>query len=285
MSEPTTPSGGLEGFAVLVTGGGSGIGLGCAQRFATDGAHVTVCGRTEDRLVEAAAQIRSTAAPGVEIQQIVCDVTDEDQVASAVALAAAPTGQIDGVVASAGGGSGLWPLTQVPAEDFRSVMDLNVTGTFLTLKHWARLMASKGRGSFVGMSSIAASRSHRWFGPYGVAKAAIDALVELAADELGPSGLRVNSIRPGLTDTELVGFVTAGGDVLDDYRGNMPLGRVGTVDDIASLARYLIGPESTWVTGQAISADGGHHLRSGPDYSSLIEPLYGADGLRGIVED
>lgn len=284
MTEPTTPSGGLEGFSTLITGGGSGIGLGCARRFAADGAHVTICGRTEDRLVDAADEIRSVGAADVEVRHIVCDVTDEDQVAAAIALAAEPTGVVDGVVASAGGSAGLWPITQIPVEDFRSVMELNVTGTFLTLKHWARLMASAGAGSFVGMSSVAAPRAHRWFGPYGVAKAAIDTLVELAADELGPSDLRVNSIRPGLTDTELVGFVTAGGEVLDNYRQNMPLGRVGTVDDIASLARFLIGPDSSWITGQAISADGGHHLRAGPDYSSLIQPLYGDDGLRGVVE-
>ncbi len=284
MTEPTTPSGGLEGQSILVTGGGSGIGLGCALRFAADGAHVTVCGRTEERLLAAVEQIRSVAVTGSQIQHVVCDVTDEEQMIQTMRVAAGPTGVIDGVVASAGGNSGLWPVTQVPVEDFRAVMDLNVTGTFLTLKHWARLMAAEGHGSFVGMSSIASPRSHRWFGPYGLAKAAIDTLVELAADELGSSGIRVNSIRPGLTDTELVGFVTAGGDVLESYQDNMPLGRVGTVDDIASLARFLIGPDSTWITGQAISADGGHHLRAGPDYSSLIEPLYSADGLRGIVD-
>jgi NAD(P)-dependent dehydrogenase (short-subunit alcohol dehydrogenase family) len=284
MTEPTTPSGGLEGQSMLITGGGSGIGLGCARWFAADGANVTICGRTEEKLTAAVEEIRGVGATGIQVQHVVCDVTDEDQVAEAVDVAAAPTGVVDGVVASAGGSAGLWPISQIPVEDFRSVMELNVTGTFLTLKHWSRLMASAGHGSFVGMSSIAAPRSHRWFGPYGVAKAAIDALVELAADELGPSGIRVNSIRPGLTDTELVGFVTAGGDVLENYQQNMPLRRVGTVEDIAGLARFLIGPDSTWITGQAISADGGHHLRAGPDYSSLIEPLYGADGLRGVVD-
>ncbi len=93
----------------------------------------------------------------------------------------------------------------------------------------------------------------------------------------------MNAIRPGLVDTELVGFVTAGGPVLDDYLACMPISRVGTVEDIAAAARFLVGPESTWVTGQLINVDGGHQLTRGPDYRSLVEPIYGADALRGLI--
>ena len=85
-------------------------------------------------------------------------------------------------------------------------------------------------------------------------KAGIDHVCRLAADELGASGVRVNCIQPGLVDTELVAFVTAGGPVLDSYLENMPIARVGTVDDVAALARFLVGPESTWITGQNPSA-------------------------------
>ena len=109
-------------------------------------------------------------------------------------------------------------------------------------------------------------------------------MCKLAADELGASGIRVNCIQPGLVDTELVAFVTAGGPVLDSYFENMPIRRVGTVEDVADLARFLVGPESTWITGQAIGVDGGHHLRAGPDYGSIVEPVYGADAMRGLVE-
>lgn len=277
------PTGGLEGSAVLVTGGGSGIGLGCARRFARDGAAVTVCGRTEDRLVSAVASI-TDAVPGADVRHVVADVTDEDSVRHAVASAAAVTGTLDGVVACAGGSETIGPITQVDVEAWRRTLDLNVTGTMLTIKHAAPLMTRAGHGSIVGISSIASSNVHPWFGAYGPAKAGIDHVCQLAALELGPSGVRVNAIRPGLVDTELVGFVTAGGEVLDDYFECMPIARVGTVDDIAALARFLIGPESTWVTGQLVNVDGGHSLTRGPSYRALVEPMFGAAGLRGIVD-
>ena len=105
-----------------------------------------------------------------------------------------------------------------------------------------------------------------------------------AAQELGPSGIRVNAVQPGLVDTELVGFITAGGDLLDDYLQQMPIARVGTVDDIAAAVRYLAGPESSWVTGQMIGVDGGHQLRRGPNYGLIVEEMYGADACRGLIE-
>ncbi|MEY2474417.1 MAG: hypothetical protein QOK28_3746, partial [Actinomycetota bacterium] len=127
-------------------------------------------------------------------------------------------------------------------------------------------------------------RSHRYFGAYGPAKAAIEALVEMGADELGPSNIRVNAVRPGLVDTELVGAITAGGPVLADYMAQMPLARVGTVDDVAAAVRFLAGPESSWITGQMLALDGGHGVRRGPDFTAYAEPAYGADALRGVVE-
>ena len=280
---PTAPRGGLEGTSMLITGGGSGIGLGCATRFAADGAHVTICGRSEARLARGVATIRETAAAGVTVQAIATDVTHEDDVAAAVAGALAITGSLEGVVACAGGSETLGPITMMDLEAWRRTIDLNITGTMLTIKHAGAAMAAAGAGSIIGISSIASSNVHPWFGAYGPAKAGIDHVCQLAAVELGASGVRVNVIRPGLVDTELVEFVTAGGAVLDDYLACMPIARVGTVEDIAAMARFLIGPESTWVTGQLINVDGGHLLSRGPSYRSLVEPLYGADALRGIV--
>jgi NAD(P)-dependent dehydrogenase (short-subunit alcohol dehydrogenase family) len=277
------PVGGLDGAATLVTGGGSGIGLGCAIRFARDGAHVTICGRSEERLLGAVEQIRAAAAEGVRVTHAVADVTDEEQVAAAVTAAASATGAIDGVVACAGGSETLGPITMMDADAWRRTIDLNITGTMLTIKHAGAVMARAGAGSIVGISSIASSNVHPWFGAYGPGKAGIDHLCQLAALELGASNVRVNSIRPGLVDTDLVGFVTAGGEVLDDYLACMPISRVGTVEDIAAMARFLIGPESTWLTGQAINVDGGHSLTRGPSYRAIVEPLYGTDALRGIV--
>ncbi len=274
---------GLEGFAALVTGGGSGIGLGCARRLVADGASVTIVGRTEERLAAAVAALAELAADGATTQYAVADVTDEDAIAAAVATACGPTGGLDAAIACAGGSETLGPITQMDTDAWRRTIDLNITGTMLTIKHAARPMAAAGAGSIVGISSIASTRTHRWFGAYGPGKAGIDHLCQVAADELGASGVRVNSIQPGLVDTDLVAFVTAGGEVLDSYFANMPIPRVGTVDDIAACARFLVGPESTWITGQAIGVDGGHSLRAGPDYGSILEPLYGPEGMRGIV--
>ena len=277
------PQGGLDGASILVTGGGSGIGLGCAVRFAADGANVTICGRNAERLQGAVETIRATAAAGAQVGSVAADVTHEDQIAGAVTAATAVTGVLDGVVACAGGSETIGPITQIDVEAWRRTIDLNITGTMLTIKHAAPVMAAAGQGSIVGISSIASSRVHPWFGAYGPGKAGIDHVCQLAAIELGASGVRVNSIRPGLVATDLVGFVTAGGPVLDDYLECRPISRVGTVEDIAAMARFLLGPESTWITGQAINVDGGHDLTRGPSYRAIVEPLFGADGLRGIT--
>jgi NAD(P)-dependent dehydrogenase (short-subunit alcohol dehydrogenase family) len=272
-------AGELAGRAALVTGGGSGIGLASARRLIADGALVTICGRTDARLKSAAAEL------GDQARWVTCDVTDEGQVAAAIAAATEVTGGLEIVVAAAGGSDWMGPIVLTPLESWRSVLDMNLTGTFLCLKHSAPVMARGGGGSFVAVSSIAAPLTHRYLAPYCVAKAGIETFVRVAADELGPSDVRVNVVRPGLIDTDLVAGITAGGPVLDDYLAQTPLGRVGTVDDVAEAVRYLAGPESSWVTGQAIGVDGGHTLRRGPDYTAFAEPVYGADSLRGLLTD
>jgi len=278
------PGGSLAGFSALITGGGSGIGLACARRLAADGATVTLAGRSADRLRAAAEAIRSEV-DGATVQTVPTDVTDEASVEAAVAAATAATGRLDGIVASAGGSETIGPITQVDVEAWRRTIDLNLTGTMLTIKHGARVMVRQGGGSIVAVSSIAGVLTHRWFGAYGPAKAGLEMLCATAADELGPSGVRVNTVRPGLTRTDLVAPITQPGPALDDYLSCMPLGRVGEPDDVAAVVRFLLGPESSWVTGQHLAADGGHSLRRGPDISGLIGPLFGEEGLRGVVPE
>jgi NAD(P)-dependent dehydrogenase (short-subunit alcohol dehydrogenase family) len=262
--------GDLTGRAALVTGGGSGIGLGSAKHLAADGAHVTIAGRTEERLRDAVADIAEVAASGATVQYAVCDVTAEEDVRAAVARASEPVGGLDVLFACAGGSLHLGPIVDADLDAWRATLDLNIVGTFLSIKHATARMVDRGGGSIIAMSSIAGHSTHRLMSAYCVGKAGIEMLVKVAADELGAHGIRVNAVQPGLVDTELVGFITAGGNLLQDYLEQMPVSRIGTVDDIAAVVAFLAGPESTWITGQMIGIDGGHQLRRGPRYDLLF---------------
>jgi NAD(P)-dependent dehydrogenase (short-subunit alcohol dehydrogenase family) len=267
---------------VLVTGGGSGIGKGVAAEVVAAGGNAMLVGRNADRLSSAADDITGAGGSG-SVRYEPADVTNEDEVARVVEAATAWTGRLSGVVHCAGGSETIGPITQVDSEAWRRTVDLNVNGTMYVLKHSAREMVRGGGGSFIGISSIAASNTHRWFGAYGVTKSAVDHLMQLAADELGPSWVRVNCIRPGLIRTDLVAPVLESPEVSADYAACTPLPRVGEVEDIAKAAVFLLSDAASWITGQVINVDGGHGLRRGPDMSAMLEPLFGADGLRGVV--
>ncbi len=265
-------AGGIAGWSVLVTGGGSGIGLGTAERLAAEGAHVTICGRTEQKLADAVTRIAAAGAEtGSTARYVVADVTVEEQVASAVAATAEATGRIDGLFACAGGSTHIGSVLDADVAAVRATVDLNLLGSVICVKQGATAMqAQGGPGSIVLMSSGAGRFPHAHLWAYGVAKAGICFLAKTAAEELGPLGIRVNAVAPGIIDDELMAFITAGGPLLDDYLAQMPLGRVGTVGDVAAAVRYLLGPESSFVTGETLGIDGGHHLRRGADYSLLF---------------
>jgi NAD(P)-dependent dehydrogenase (short-subunit alcohol dehydrogenase family) len=273
----------FEDRIYLVTGGGSGIGKGVAAGLVAAGASVMIVGRNADRLAAAVQEIEAGQADGGEIRYEPADVTDEDEVTRAVDAATAWHGRLHGVVHCAGGSETIGPITQVDSQLWRRAVDLNVNGTMYVLKHSARQMVRGGGGSFVGISSIAASNTHRWFGAYGVSKSALDHLMQLAADELGASWVRVNSVRPGLIRTELVAPVLQSPELSEDYRLCTPLPRPGEVEDVANLAMFLLSDAASYVTGQVINVDGGLMLRRGPDFSAMLEPVFGADGLRGVV--
>ncbi len=277
----TIPSGGLDGMAVLVTGGGSGIGAACARRLAADGAAVTICGRTEEKLEAAAKTIASAAGHGGSVQSVAGDVTNEDDVRRIVTKAAEPTGTLDGCIANAGGGGGMRPYHLQDTDEFLRVLHLNVLGTMLCVKHTTSLMVEAGGGSFIGMSSIAGHITHPYFGAYCVGKAGIEEMMKNAADEFGSRGIRFNSIRPGFIATELMAGIPRDSAVYDSYIQNTPMQDVGKPEDVAHLARFLIGRESRWVTGVSINVDGGHALRRGPDFGQFVEPAIGKEALTG----
>jgi NAD(P)-dependent dehydrogenase (short-subunit alcohol dehydrogenase family) len=265
----------LAGQHAFITGGGSGIGLACARAFLADGARVTLMGRSRDKLERAQADLQSMGEVGIHAG----DVADEGQVQAAVE-AANQVAPITIAVANAGTG-GLGPLTLTDDADWQRILQTNLTGTFYTFKHAARAIARAGGGAMCAISSIAGVRTHRFMHAYVVSKAGIDMLVRNTADELGASGVRVNSVCPGLVDTEIAAGLFATEAVLESYMDNIPLGRTGQPDDIARAVRFLCGPESSWVTGTVLSVDGGHHLRRGPDYAPFIRAMHGNEAAEG----
>ena len=274
-------SGRLDGLSVLVTGGGTGIGRACATRAAADGAMVTISGRRLEVLESAVEEIRAGAGSDSRVQLVAGDVTDESSVREMIARALEPTGRLQAVIANAGGGGGIAPYNAQDTDEFMRVLNLNVLGTMLCVKHSVPHMVDAGGGSFVGMSSIAGHVTHPYFGAYCAGKAGIEAMMRNCADEFGASGVRFNAIRPGFIATEIMEGVPRDSDTFRSYIENTPMGDVGQPEDVAELARFLIGPESRWITGTAINVDGGHHLRRGPDFGPFIAPVLGEEVMRG----
>ena len=254
----------LTGQHALVTGGGSGIGLACARAFLREGARVTLMGRDAGKLERAATDL---AAIG-EVRYFAGDVGVEPAVE---ATAWAP---LTIAVANAGTGA-LGTVVRTSGDEWRRVMQTNLDGTFFTFKHAGAAIVRAGGGAMCAISSIAGLRTHRFMGTYCVSKAGIDMLVRNTADEMGGAKVRVNSVCPGLVDTEIAQGLFATDDVHKDYLDCMPLGRTGVTGDIANAVRFLCGPESAWITGVNLAVDGGHHLRRGPNLDSFARALYG----------
>lgn len=269
----------LEGQNAFVTGGGSGIGLACARAFAADGANVLIMGRNEEKLAAAADEL--DAAGAGKIQVFRGDVSIEADVSSA-AEQAALGGALDIAVANAGTG-GLGPIMATESENWDQIMQTNLSGTFYTIKHSGQWMAKSGGGAICAISSIAGVRTHRFMGPYCVSKAGIDMLVRNTADELGTANIRVNSVCPGLVETELASGLLETPEVYEDYLDCMPIRRHGEVDDIGQAVRFLCGPESSWITGVVLSVDGGHHLRRGPNVEPFSRMLFGDELTEGRI--
>jgi len=270
----------LAGRSAIVTGGGTGIGAACATRLAQDGMNVTICGRTESRLTEVVDRIKAGGASG-QIRHQVTDVTVETDVAALVAGHVETFGGLNGFVANAGGGGGMGPYHLLDTEEFLRVLHLNVLGTMLSVKYSAAHMVAAGGGSFIGMSSLAGHIPHPMFGAYCVSKAGIEEMMRNADNEYGETKVRFNAIRPGFISTEIMEGIPRESAVYDSYIVNTPLNDVGEPEDVANLAAFLLSDEARWITGTTINVDGGHHLRSGPDFRSFIEPAIGHDAMVG----
>jgi NAD(P)-dependent dehydrogenase (short-subunit alcohol dehydrogenase family) len=255
----------LTGRRALIIGGGSGIGFASARRLAADGASVTIAGRTESKLERAAQEL---ADEGLTISYAVCDALDGDSVRAAVDAASADR-RLDIAVVVPGGGS-IKPVLLFDDDDFSAQIDLNVRPVYLLLKYAGLAMVRNGGGSFIAISSTAAVFSARYLASYAAGKAAVDQLVRVAADELGEYGVRVNAVQPGMTRTPTTAAAFENRPMMDAFLAGQPLDRHGEPNDIANAVRYFAGPESSWVTGQLLTVDGGHTLRAFVDYATLM---------------
>jgi NAD(P)-dependent dehydrogenase (short-subunit alcohol dehydrogenase family) len=269
----------LIGKRALVTGGGTGVGRGIARRLLQHGAHVTLAARRTDVLEATAERLRAEVeAASVDIAQ--CDVTQEQEVAAAVARAAGDDGRLDIAVANAGSGAP-GPILLLGSEPWRFANELNIIGTALTIKHAGLAMKEHG-GSIVTISSVDGHQVARYMAPYTVTKAAVEALTRCAALELSPFGIRVNCIRPGFVPTE-------GTDLAfnDEEAARLvditPLGRAGDAEEIGDAVLYFSAESGAWVTGQVLSVCGGMGIPQGVSFERLCRQLYGDDAMDECV--
>jgi NAD(P)-dependent dehydrogenase (short-subunit alcohol dehydrogenase family) len=270
----------LEGQRALVVGASSGIGRASALRLLLDGARVTLCGRTGSSLQETAeALIEQTGAHGTRVECVVCDATRSADVQRAVAHAGGEAG-LDIAVTIPGGGN-YAPVLGYDDEAFMAEIDQNLRPTYLVLKYAGLSMTRSGGGSIVCISSTAAIMSSPFLAAYCAAKAGVDQLVRVAADELGMHRIRVNAVRPGLTRTAATTTLVET-DLFERFREQQPLARPGEPEDIAGAVRFLAGPESGWMTGQCVTVDGGHTIRRFPDMRDLARNVYGPQAFDAI---
>jgi NAD(P)-dependent dehydrogenase (short-subunit alcohol dehydrogenase family) len=261
-----TEAGRLDGKVALVTGGAAGIGLATARRFVAEGARVVIGDIAVANLDAAGAEL------GDAVVTSRCDVTSEDDVAALVALAVERFGRLDIAVANAGAGTASL-LIDHPLDEWRRIIDLCLTGVFLTVKHAGRAIADAGGGALICIASLNAIQPGRGMGAYCSAKAGVAMLTEVAAMELGPAGVRCNAIAPGFVYTQLTDPVGLVPGVVEEYIENTPLGRGAQPTEIADVALFLASGESSFMNGALVSVDGGARTQRYPDIIGGVERM------------
>jgi 3-oxoacyl-[acyl-carrier protein] reductase len=243
----------FEGKVALVTGASKGIGAEIAKQFAAEGAAVIVNYASSRSGAERVVEEICTA--GGEATAVQADVSKEDEIARLIETTRAAYGRLDILVNNAGVYE--WnALEEITAEGFHRLFDLNVLGLLLTTQKAAELLPTGG--SVLNISSAVVALSPATSTVYTATKAAVDAITRTTAKELGPRGIRVNSLSPGMVETE--GAISAGFIGSDFEKGvvaQTPLGRIGQPDDIASVATFLASDDSKWITGQVLNVAGG----------------------------
>ena len=241
----------FDGKLVVVTGASRGLGLGCAQAFAARGAEVLMVARGADELEQAAASIR---AAGGQARALPCDVTD----AAAVTALFDALPRCDVLVNNAGGNRPM-PFVDVPLETLDHLLDLNVRSMFVTAQAAARAMLRAGNGgAIVQMSSQMGHVGAPNRTVYCMTKWAIEGLTKAMAVELAPRQIRVNAVAPTYIETPLTRPFFADPAFRVDTLRRIPLGRIGTIDEVSAAVLFLASPAASLITGSSLLVDGGY---------------------------
>ncbi len=250
----------LDGKVAIVTGGASGIGKRTAEVFVEEGARVLIADVNSDGIGALIGQLGHNYADGA-----VVDVRDEAAVERMVQQAVRRFGRLDIAFNNAGIG-GFSPIQDYPLDDFKTVLDVSLTGTFLCIKHEAKHLIEAGQGgSIINVTSLNAIQPTEGFAAYCSAKAGLAMLTKVAALELGRHRIRVNAIGPGLIHTPATEALRQAPGVYDAFLRETPIGRAGEPEDVARLAVYLASDESSLMTGQSLYIDGGQSLKKYPE--------------------
>src|ERR687897_38816 len=240
----------------VVTGAGSGMGLATAQAFAESGAAVVLADRNEQALRTATAELTSADRQG---HGVVCDVSDEEQVAALVERTVASFGRLDFAFNNAGIQAPPTDAADEPAEIFDRVNAINLRGVWACMKHELRPMRAQGSGAIVNCSSLGGLVGLPGRAAYHASKHGVIGLTKSAALEYAPRGVRINAICPGTIETPMVAAMIASGE-LDPAQAlaNQPIGRLGQAEEIAPTVLWLCSPGSSFVVGVALPVDGGY---------------------------
>ena len=240
----------LQDKVAIVTGGASGIGFGIARRFIAEGAQVMLAD------VNAAGAEERAGELGGHCAWTQADLSGEAGAESMMRAVVERFGRLDIAINAAGIGT-LAPIVDQTAEQWDAVVGLNLRGVFLSTKHEARQLIAQGEGGvIVNIASINARQPSEGMSAYCCSKAGVEMFTQVAAMELAEHGIRVTAIGPGIVDTPLAAPLVAIDAIREEFLENIPAGRFGTPDDIASAALFLVSDEATWVTGTTLFVDG-----------------------------